>query len=193
MDPGLVSPVGYLGGGSWSIDRAQYPLDPVNTPQVSPKTALTGKRSKATARKSLQSSSFSIQKQVKKEEDYGSDSESFNSEFFNSEPSTHSTPNIETDDGASTREGKADLWKPLNFLVEVANRSKSSKSTSQEPASIAEPANGPKTKGLSIRTKRKTKDKKNSTGLHPPESAKPKNLLTSQKKTNTSGKSNISL
>ncbi|KAL8148897.1 hypothetical protein AgCh_006051 [Apium graveolens] len=119
----------------------------VNTPQVSPKTALTGKRSKATARKSLRSSSFSIQKQVKKEEDYG----------------------------------------------KVANRSKSSKSTSQEPASIAEPANGSKTKGLSIRTKRKTKDKKNSTGLHPPESAKSENLLSSQKKTDTSGKSNISL
>lgn len=51
----------------------------VNTPKVSPKTALTGKRSKATARKSLRGSSFSVQKHVKKEEDYESDSESFNS------------------------------------------------------------------------------------------------------------------
>lgn len=80
----------------------------------------------------------------------------------------------------------------MNFLVEVANRSKSSKSSSQEPASKSEPANGPKTKGFSFRTKRKTNDKKN-TGLHPPESAKPKNLLSSQKKADTSGKSNISL
>ncbi|KAK1399131.1 E3 ubiquitin protein ligase DRIP2 [Heracleum sosnowskyi] len=178
----------------------------VDTPKVSPKTTLTGKRSKATARKSLRGSSFSIQKQVKKEEDYGSDSESFNSRetltkfsqtirqnFSNGEPSTHSTPNIGTDDGASTREGKADLWKPLNFLVEVANRSKSSKSTSQEPASKSEPTNGPKTKGLSSRTKRKTNDKKNSNGLHPPESANSKKLLSSQKKADSSGKSNISL
>lgn len=177
----------------------------VNIPKVSPKTALTGKRSKATARKSLRGSSFSIQKQVKKEEDYGSDSESFNSRetltkfsqnirqnFSNGEPSSHSTQNIGTDDGASTREGKADLWKPLNFLVEVANRSKSSKSTSQEPVSKSEPTNGRKTKGLSSRTKRKTKDRQNSTDLHPPESAKLK-LLSSQKKADTSGKSNISL
>ncbi|XP_017252477.1 E3 ubiquitin protein ligase DRIP2 [Daucus carota subsp. sativus] len=178
----------------------------VNTPKVSPKTALTGKRSKATARKSLRGSSFSVQKHVKKEEDYESDSESFNSRetltkfsqtirqnFSNGEPSSHSIPNIGTDSGASTGEGKADLWKPLNFLVEVANRSKSSKSTSQEPASKSEPTNVAKTKGLSFRNKRKTKDKRNSTGLNPPESERQNLLSLGQKKADTSGKSNVSL
>ncbi|KAL8134066.1 hypothetical protein AgCh_009218 [Apium graveolens] len=54
-----------------------------------------------------------------------------------------------TNDGASTKEGKAGLWKPFNFLTEVINRSKSSKSTSQkEQTSKSEPANGPKIKGL---------------------------------------------
>ncbi|KAL8088754.1 hypothetical protein AgCh_038513 [Apium graveolens] len=36
------------------------------------------------------------------------------------------------DDGASTRERKTDIWKPLNIQVNVTNRSKSSKSTFQE-------------------------------------------------------------
>ncbi|KAL8100128.1 hypothetical protein AgCh_032403 [Apium graveolens] len=46
-------------------------------------------------------------------------------------------------DGASTREGKTDIWKPLNVQVKVTNRSESSNSTSQkEPASKSEPTNG---------------------------------------------------
>lgn len=44
----------------------------VNTPRVSPKTALTGRRSKATARKPLRGSSFSVEKQIKKDDDFAS-------------------------------------------------------------------------------------------------------------------------
>lgn len=40
-------------------------------------------------------------------------------------------PNKETENGAEPWEGKLDLWKPLNCLVEVANRTKSAKSNSQ--------------------------------------------------------------
>jgi len=41
----------------------------VNTPRVSTQSTLTGRRSKATARKALRSSSFSIEKHIKREED----------------------------------------------------------------------------------------------------------------------------
>lgn len=47
----------------------------VNTPKVSSQTTMTGKRTKATARKAsaLQGSNFSIEKAVKKEEDSAGD------------------------------------------------------------------------------------------------------------------------
>lgn len=41
------------------------------------------------------------------------------------------TPDKETENGMDLWEGKVDLWKPLNCLVEAANRSKSAKFTSQ--------------------------------------------------------------
>jgi E3 ubiquitin-protein ligase DRIP len=48
------------------------------------------------------------------------------------EPSTEQRPNDDgEDDDVQMIEGKADLWTPLNCLVEAANRTKSSKSHSQ--------------------------------------------------------------
>lgn len=48
------------------------------------------------------------------------------------EPSTEQRPNDDDeDDDVEIIEGKADLWTPLNCLVEAANRTKSSKSHSQ--------------------------------------------------------------
>ena len=48
------------------------------------------------------------------------------------EPSTEQRPNDDGEgDDVQMIEGKADLWTPLNCLVEAANRTKSSKSHSQ--------------------------------------------------------------
>ena len=52
---------------------------------------------------------------------------------------SQSFPDKETENGAETWEGKLDLWKPLNCLVEVANRTKSLKSNSQGFENKAEP------------------------------------------------------
>lgn len=52
---------------------------------------------------------------------------------------SQSFPDKETENGAEPWEGKLDLWKPLNCLVEVANRTKSMKSNSQGSENKAEP------------------------------------------------------
>lgn len=58
------------------------------------------------------------------------------------QPSREHRPNEDTDD-VEVIEGKADLWTPLNCLVEAANR-KSSKLNSQvSTASMTEQHNGP--------------------------------------------------
>lgn len=111
----------------------------------------------------------------------------------NGEPSSHSVPIIGTENSASTGEGKVDVWKPLNFLVEVANRNKSAKFTSQGSTSKSQPTNAAKAKELSFKNKRKTKDENNSTGIHPSESRKPKKIQwLHQKKAGTFGRANVS-
>lgn len=47
------------------------------------------------------------------------------------EPSTEQRRHNEIENDGETTEGKADLWTPLNCLVEAANRTKSSKSNTQ--------------------------------------------------------------
>ncbi|KAJ7977301.1 E3 ubiquitin protein ligase DRIP2-like [Quillaja saponaria] len=126
----------------------------VSTPRVSTKAAMTGRRTKAIARKSsaLRSSSFSIEKPIKKEEDSIEDHSESSSSPETSDKFTQNTrqssspieapqviPNKETENGAESWEAKSDLWKPLNFLVEVASRSKSFKSNSQGPSAKLEP------------------------------------------------------
>ncbi|KAL6312697.1 hypothetical protein AAG906_008884 [Vitis piasezkii] len=122
----------------------------VSTPRVSTQTTMTGRRTKSVARKAtaLRGSGFSIEKLIKKEEDSvgerpasSSSPETLNKFTQNirqnspsAEPSIHSTPNKETENGAESWEGKFDLWKPLNCLVEVANRTKSLKFNSQGSA-----------------------------------------------------------
>ncbi|KAJ8558125.1 hypothetical protein K7X08_004891 [Anisodus acutangulus] len=117
----------------------------VSTPRVSTQTGMTERRSKSVARKTLRGSTFSIEKPLKKEEGSGEDQldSSSSPETLNkftqntrlnsssAEPSSHPTPDKETENGSEQWEGKVDLWKPLNCLVEAANRSKSSKFTSQ--------------------------------------------------------------
>lgn len=116
----------------------------VTTPRVSTQTGTTGRRTKSLMRNaaSLRASGFS----VKKEEHYvderlnGSSSPTETLDQFthnirqsssNAEPSRKLASNKDTKNFDGPPEGKADLWKPLNCLVEVANRSKSVKVNSQ--------------------------------------------------------------
>ncbi|XVE62806.1 hypothetical protein DITRI_Ditri06bG0149500 [Diplodiscus trichospermus] len=115
----------------------------------------TGKRTKASARKRVagfRGCSFSAEEPLKKEdfaEDHPSGLSSPDSlnktgqsrrqDSSMAQPSSEHRSNEDTDE----REGKADLWTPLNCLVEAANR-KSSKLNSQgTAASKVEPYDGP--------------------------------------------------
>ncbi|XVE89900.1 hypothetical protein DITRI_Ditri20bG0032600 [Diplodiscus trichospermus] len=128
----------------------------VCTPKVPMQTGLTGKRTKATARKrvaAFQGCSFSVEEPLKKEdfaEDYpsGASSPHSLSKISQRQDSSMIKPSSERRshedrDNVEILEGKEDLWTPLNCLVEAANR-KSSKLNSQGSAtSKAEPHNGP--------------------------------------------------
>jgi E3 ubiquitin-protein ligase DRIP len=74
----------------------------------------------------------------------------------------------EAENGTEPRDGKSDLWQPLNFLVEVANRTKSFKSSPQlnDAKSESRPVhdNEPRalrTKFKGNKDKSKVKDEKN--------------------------------
>ncbi|KAK9057360.1 hypothetical protein SSX86_022195 [Deinandra increscens subsp. villosa] len=123
----------------------------VNTPRVSTQTTLTGKRSKVTSRKKSRGS-FSVDKRVKKEDDSMEEFEESSSSPETSKRIKHnlkqdsSTPELsshppsdEEKQNGQPWEGKVD-WKPLNDLVEAANRSKSSKLTSQGSTVKSEPS-----------------------------------------------------
>lgn len=129
----------------------------VNTPKVPMQRGLTGRRTKPTTRKRIaafRGCSFSVEESLKKEdsaEDHPSGSSSPDSfhkisqskrQDSMAQPSSEHRPNEDTDD-VEVMEGKADLWTPLNCLVEAANR-KSSKLNSQgSTASMTEQHNGP--------------------------------------------------
>uniref|UniRef100_A0A2P2KMH4 RING-type domain-containing protein n=1 Tax=Rhizophora mucronata TaxID=61149 RepID=A0A2P2KMH4_RHIMU len=117
----------------------------VSAPKVPMQTGLTGRRSKAGARKAaiLRGCSFTSEEPNKKEDsmdDHPMSSSSPNSpnkiaqngrqDFSVAEHSNEQRPNHKEDD-SEIMEGKADLWTPLNCLVEAANRTKLSKSNSQ--------------------------------------------------------------
>lgn len=107
----------------------------VNTPRVSTQATLTGRRTKPTRKASgLRSSSFSIEKSIKKEEESSKDrlesssSPETSNKFGQNNVLTGETINKETENGAEQWDAKLDLWKPLNYLVEVASRTKAFKS-----------------------------------------------------------------
>lgn len=190
----------------------------VSTPRVSSQNAMTGRRSKAVARKTsaLRGSRFPIEKPVKKEEDSEEDraessssretqnrlTQNIRQNSSNAETSSRLEPEKGAENGAETREGKVDLWRPLNFLVEVANRSKSLKyNTSQGSASKSEPQHTSnnsegyirKTKVKEHGTKSKVHEEKDSTDPVSPDSVKPKKLRRIRpKKAATSGELGIS-
>ncbi|KAF7850628.1 hypothetical protein BT93_L5170 [Corymbia citriodora subsp. variegata] len=176
----------------------------VNTPKVSSQTTMTGKRTKVTARKAsvLQGSNFSIEKAVKKEEDSTGDrlesssspetlskfAQNIRQGFTSSEPS-QTVPERKTGD-----EKKSQVWEPLQYLVEVANRTKSSRPSLQGPErvlAIEAPLPGNKIKNNKFKVK--VQDEKNDTSPASTEVSRPKRLRkVRQKRTAVSGESGIS-
>ncbi|XAR58602.1 hypothetical protein NMG60_11014070 [Bertholletia excelsa] len=171
----------------------------VSTPRVSTQTSMTGKRSKAVARKAsaLRGSGFPVEKPVKKDEDSSEDhpesssspetlnkfTQNVRQNSSNAETCSHLEPEKEAENGAEKWERKVDLWKPLNCLVEVANRSKSSKYTSQGSIAKSEPlhaadSEGPvrKTKVKEHQTKCRLQEKKGNIDPVSLDSVKPKKL-----------------
>ncbi|GLT42372.1 hypothetical protein SLA2020_164210 [Shorea laevis] len=175
----------------------------VNAPKVSPQT-MTGRRTKAATRKgaALRGSSFSVEKSVKKEEESTDDHqesasspETLNKFTLNkrqrsssAEPS-QPTNKKESESGGEAWDRKLDLWKPLNCLVEAANRTKSFKSNSQGSDSKLEPAAVPnndsqagKTKLKEDKSKLKVEDEKNNTDPTTSETVTPKKLRRIRRK-----------
>ncbi|XVF06337.1 hypothetical protein REPUB_Repub06bG0039100 [Reevesia pubescens] len=155
-----IRPPGVMPSTSPPAKRKERSLSSlvVSTPKVPMQSGLTGRRTKATARKrvaAFRGCSFSVEEPIKKEdfaEDHHSGSSSPDSlnkisqsksqDSFMAQPSSEHKSNECTDD-VEMIESKADLWTPLNCLVEAANR-KSSKLNSQgSAASKTEPLNDP--------------------------------------------------
>ncbi|KAB1208863.1 E3 ubiquitin protein ligase DRIP2 [Morella rubra] len=165
---------------------------------------MTGRRSRAVARKAaaLQGSRFSIEKPVKKEEDSVEDhpESSSSPEASNKFPQhtgqssspgepSHSTSIKETENDPEPWDSKLDLWKPLNFLVEVANRTKSFKSNSQGSDAKLETAQAHESEGQvrkskikEIKRKCKVEDEKNIKEPISSEMIKPKILRRVRRK-----------
>ncbi|KAG0479320.1 hypothetical protein HPP92_010178 [Vanilla planifolia] len=129
----------------------------VNTPRIGTQACLTGRRTKAVARRAsvLRGLSPVIDEPVKKDAD--------NSEHFSensSSPETlskmphsrrqnssntetnNSTPSSGTENGRESFVDKCELWRPLNCLVEAANRTKGIKASPQGPDIKVEQENG---------------------------------------------------
>ncbi|EOA26370.1 hypothetical protein CARUB_v10023287mg [Capsella rubella] len=112
----------------------------VSTPRVSAQAGTTGKRTKTGTRKDVRGSGSFTKRTVKKEEEFGDDqTESASSpetlqkftqnrrQSSNAEPN-QSLSNRRNKNGDEPWDSKLHLWKPLNFLVEVANGTKDPKS-----------------------------------------------------------------
>lgn len=176
----------------------------VSTPRVSTQAGMTGRRSKSIARKASRGSSFTVEKPVMNSVDDQSESSSSQEMLIKSthnnrqnssagEPSNHS-PDKERENGSEHWDVKVDLWKPLTCLVEAANRSKSSKFSTQDCHIKSEENNpyekeGPirKTKNKEQRKKSKAKDEKNCSDLTPLETERPKKLRKVRQKAQNFG------
>ncbi|TXG63764.1 hypothetical protein EZV62_010758 [Acer yangbiense] len=187
----------------------------VSAPRVSAQTTMTRRRTNAAVRKAaiLRGCSLLTEKPLKKEEDFMEDHQDGESspETLNKlsqnvrQGSSSAQPsqlvsNKETENGAEQCEAKSDLWKPLNFLVEVASRTRSFKSNLQgsdaklEPTYVADnEAQVHKTKNKEDKCKSKAGDKINSTDPTTSETINPKRLRRIRRKTAASfGDSSIS-
>ncbi|KAL1539695.1 RING-type E3 ubiquitin transferase [Salvia divinorum] len=189
--PEVVSPV------TSPVKRKERSLSSlvVSTPRVLTQSGMTGRRSKSITRKASRGSSFTIEKPIKKEDntmddhhESSSSPETLNRSTQNmrkssiaSVPSDHPSPDKGRENGSETLEVKVD-WKPLNCLVEAANRSKSSKLSMQGVVSKSEAPNshdneGPNnSRSKENRQKSKLQDVKNFNNHTPPDSERPKKL-----------------
>ncbi|XP_071720598.1 E3 ubiquitin protein ligase DRIP2-like [Rutidosis leptorrhynchoides] len=103
----------------------------IGTPRVSTQTTMTGKRSRVGSRKKSRGSSFSIEKSNKNEEDSMDDCQESSSSRETSnmmnrkakQNSSSAEPSDEEKEGGEPWKQNVD-WKPLNDLVEAANRTK---------------------------------------------------------------------
>ncbi|XP_042006669.1 E3 ubiquitin protein ligase DRIP2-like [Salvia splendens] len=175
----------------------------VSTPRVSTQSGITGRRSKSITRKASRGSSFTIEKPIIKEDNSMDDHhensnspETLNRSTQNmrqssvaSDPSNHPSPDKGRENGSETWEEMGDLWKPLNCLVEAANRSKSSKCNMQGDLAKSEAPNshdneGPPNKSRSKenRQKPKVQDFKNFNDHIPPDSGRPKKFRKARQK-----------
>ncbi|XP_062084463.1 E3 ubiquitin protein ligase DRIP2-like [Humulus lupulus] len=118
----------------------------VSTPKVPIQTGLTGRRTKAGTRRlgSSRGNSFAVEGNVKREdsaEDHPLSSSSPESQIRTGrnkmQDSSSAEPSGKKERNDLVMEGKADLWKPLTCLVEVANRTKTSKSNNTQGAHVA--------------------------------------------------------
>ncbi|KAK9083514.1 hypothetical protein Scep_029985 [Stephania cephalantha] len=170
----------------------------VSTPRVSTQIGLTGRRTKVGARKAAASrgSNFPIEGHIKKEADSREDTPESSSspetlnkilsnrrQISSAETSNHHTPSKDSENGAETWSGKVDLWKPLNCLVEAANRTKSYKFNSQGSVGKTEQNNAParevhahKTKGREHANRLKVRDEKNDPSQLSPELVKTRKM-----------------
>ncbi|KAG5539337.1 hypothetical protein RHGRI_019785 [Rhododendron griersonianum] len=122
----------------------------VSTPKVSIKTGLTARRTKSVARKSapIRASSFVVGESIKKElpteicHESSCSPETLNKVRDKNQSSSptksfpHQLPNKDKEKDAGVWKGNVDQWKPLNCLVEAANRTKSSKHNLQYSAPV---------------------------------------------------------
>ncbi|CAI0433884.1 unnamed protein product [Linum tenue] len=130
----------------------------VSTPKLPVETGSTGRRSKAGPRKpsGLRGCSFTTEESNKDEEEDSAEAEDDHHPISSSSPeSQNKIPQRKRqpsngqqqmdgngEDDGEVVEGKADLWTPLNCLVEAANRTKSLKSNSQQLQSVANSEGG---------------------------------------------------
>ncbi|KAL6989478.1 RING-type E3 ubiquitin transferase [Sarracenia purpurea var. burkii] len=148
-------------------------------------TGFTGRRTKSAARKAIpvRASNFSIEEPVKKEELPTEDCPESSSSpktldqivqykrqsCSPTKPFHDQLPSKDKENGAVVWERNVDLWKPLNCLVEAANRTKSSKFSPQYSSTVKlEPVNAsdyeidvPRTKITEHQQKLKVQDDKN--------------------------------
>ncbi|GAU33248.1 hypothetical protein TSUD_333710 [Trifolium subterraneum] len=181
----------------------------VNTPRVSAQSSLTGRRTKPTRKaSSLRSSSFSIEKSIKQEEELlnnrpesSSSPETSNKLRQNNGQSdgSRSPPNKEAENGVESWDAKMDLWKPLNDLVEIASRTKSFKSNTQRSDTKPEHVQVDesdslvqKIKNKENKRKAKVEDEKSSPFPVCSDTAKPNKLRRVRKKKEPFGESGIS-
>ncbi|CAH9081123.1 unnamed protein product [Cuscuta europaea] len=176
----------------------------VSTPRVSSTKSggMTGRRSKSIARKPMRGgSSFYIEKPTKNEENSTEDrlAESSKSspetlnKFTNNirlnNSSSHAEPSDQpkADRGGTQYAGKEDLWKPLSCLVEAANRTKPSMSSSSQGYVNGEPVlladNEDHTRKIKDNGYKLNAEENNTYGNHAqPESEKPKKTRRVRKK-----------